>query len=95
MQKPAIISQSTTQLQSTSKKQQPIVMSTIVPPDRQEYLNAGLSTAFVSRKNGSVYQGNQISIMKTIQSSVMKSARTAANQMGSVMSAFPVGSVMS
>ena len=42
--------------------------------DKQEFLNAGLSTshAFGGSGKRSIMQTNQVSIMKTIQSSVMK-----------------------
>lgn len=39
--------------------------------DKQEFLNAGLSTSHAMGKK-SINQTNQVSIMKTIQSSVMR-----------------------
>jgi hypothetical protein len=70
------------------------------PPtaDKQEYLNAGLSTAFVGRGQNrtSVMQSNQVSIMKTI--SVITGGRGPAKSavpQGSVMTQYPIGSVMS
>jgi hypothetical protein len=48
-----------------------------IPADKQEYLNAGLSTAFVGKKSTALQSSQYVSIMKTInQSSVMTNNTT-------------------
>ena len=65
--------------------------------DKQEFLNAGLSTshAFGGSGKRSIMQTNQVSIMKTIQSSVMKNPNITQSVMQQQSQFHPINSVIS